>query len=71
MDSLQNPLNKLSLRLSWNELRAILIFRTSLIPGAGLGVFANMPFKAKTIVGYYNGVHLVKNEVKSTIVVLL
>jgi hypothetical protein len=23
-----------------------------------------MPFKAKTIVGYYNGVHLVKNEVK-------
>jgi hypothetical protein len=46
------------------QTEGVLIFRTSLIPGAGLGVFANMPFKAKTIVGYYNGVHLVKNEVK-------
>jgi hypothetical protein len=64
MDSLQDPLSILFLRFSWNKLKAILIFRTSLIPGAGLGVFANMPFQAKTIVGYYNGVHLVKNEVK-------
>jgi hypothetical protein len=42
-----------------------LLYRQSLIPGAGLGLFARVDLKARTIISYYNGIHLPKNEVSS------
>ena len=39
----------------------------SSVAGAGVGVFARADLSNNTIVGYFNGVHLLREEVLSTV----
>ena len=39
------------------------MFSKSRIPGAGTGVFARVDLRNRTVVGYFNGVHLPKSQV--------
>eukprot|EP00090_Calanus_glacialis_P042494 TRINITY_DN7535_c0_g1_i5.p1 TRINITY_DN7535_c0_g1~~TRINITY_DN7535_c0_g1_i5.p1 ORF type:complete len:456 (-),score=87.55 TRINITY_DN7535_c0_g1_i5:164-1531(-) len=43
--------------------RKLLHVQTSRIPGAGVGVFTNLPVKRNTIIGYFNGIHRHRGEI--------
>ena len=44
--------------------RKLLHVETSRIPGAGVGVFTLVPLKKYSIIGYFNGIHRHRGEVR-------
>merc|ERR1719500_1495606 len=62
--STESHLSRSPLLIDPYEVKMVTV-RTSSIPGAGLGVFTVRPVRNSTIIGFFNGVHIHREEVFS------